>query len=75
MKKALSILRNCRERGQKRAGGLDIDEAIKELEEAMKPKTCNTCKGHRTQLGFCRVIDTYTSNDFYCNRHEPKDNK
>ena len=40
MEKALEILKACRDRGQKRAGGLDLDEAISELEEAMKPKTC-----------------------------------
>lgn len=33
---ALKILKACRERGQKRAGGLDLDEAITELEETMK---------------------------------------
>ena len=43
MEKALNILKACRERGQKRAGGLDLDEAISELEEAMKPKTCSLC--------------------------------
>ena len=44
MNKALQILKNCRDRGQKRAGGLDLDEAISELEEAMKPKTCDLCE-------------------------------
>ena len=34
--KALEILKNCRKRGQKRAGGIDLDEAIAEIEEAMK---------------------------------------
>ena len=43
MEKALEILKACRERGQKRAGGLDLDEAIAEIEEAMKPKTCSLC--------------------------------
>ena len=43
MKKALYILKACRDRGQKRAGGLDLDESINELEEAMKPKTCSLC--------------------------------
>ena len=43
MEKALDILKACRERGQKRAGGLDLDEAISELEEAMKPKMCEGC--------------------------------
>ena len=43
MNKALQILKNCRDRGQKRAGGLDLREAIAELEEAIKPKTCDTC--------------------------------
>lgn len=43
MNKALQILKNCRDRGQKRAGGLDLREAIAELEEAMKPKMCSLC--------------------------------
>ena len=30
MNKALQILKNCRDRGQKRTGGLDLREAITE---------------------------------------------
>ena len=41
--KALEILKNCRKRGQKRAGGIDLDEAITELEDAIKPKSCDGC--------------------------------
>ena len=59
MEKALEILKNCRQKGQKRAGGLDLDEAIAELEEAqltrrewyqkgykeaMNHKKCGCCK-------------------------------
>lgn len=37
----LELLKACRARGQKRAGGLDLDEAIAELEEVKKPKSCD----------------------------------
>ena len=43
MSKAMQILTNCRNGGQKRAGGLSLDEAIAELydmEAQLKPKTC-----------------------------------
>ena len=38
MNKALEILKNCRARGQKRAGGIDLDEAIAEHEAQLKAK-------------------------------------
>ena len=40
---ALKILKACRARGQKRAGGLDLDEAIAEL-EALQSRSCDGCK-------------------------------
>jgi len=40
MSKAMQILTNCRNRGQKRAGGLSLDEAIAEL-EAMQAEIKN----------------------------------
>ena len=59
------------------------DERIKELEEAMKPKTCDGCK-HRSHLnenltnkitnGFCVENGFFTKHGFCCNKHEPKDN-
>ena len=60
----------------------DFDEAIVELEEAMKPKTCEGCKGNvpvgdvgnfhcwkSRELHYCQA------NGFidYCNEFEPKD--
>ena len=83
MEKALEILKACRERGQKRAGGLDLDEAISELEEAMNHKTCDGCKWN-VQVGdvgnfHCwksRELHYCQANGFidYCNEFEPKDN-
>ena len=78
MEKALEILKACRERGQKRAGGLDIDEAISELEEAMKPKTCEGCK-FRNTVKFVQVESETLECCSVCVRncydyYEPKDN-
>ena len=53
-----------------------LDEAIKELEEAMKPKTCEGCKHNDTKLKMCNYEYTCirqlipTVSDGY----EPKDN-
>ena len=79
--KALEILKNCRERGQKRAGGLELDEAIAELEEAqltrrewyqkgyaeaMKPKTCDGCKWN-VQVGDVGNFHCWKSRELhYC---------
>ena len=85
MNKALQILKNCRNRGQKRAGGLDLDEAISELEEAMKLKTCDTCTyfdnelwgGDCLNFGFrCTSAgaEAHRPDDgFCCNRYKSKD--
>ena len=70
MNKALEILKNCRAKGQKRAGGIDLDEAIAELEEAMnltrrewyqkgfneamKTKTCEGCSAYDDKNGDCK---------------------
>ena len=82
--KALTILKTCRGRGQKRAGGLDLDEAINELEEAMKPKTCYGCKHYSKSKFFGDVNSTQYCHEnrfgtrdidfskFCCNRYEPK---
>lgn len=78
--KALEILKNCRNRGQKRAGGICLDEAIAELEEAMKPKTCDGCKqswepnNQTFHKYFCEYLKIPVHGCFYCNRYEPKDN-
>lgn len=71
MNKALQILKNCRDRGQKRAGGLDLREAIAELEEAMQPKTCVGCK--YVSQGRYRV-PCYTCARILHDEYEPKDN-
>lgn len=80
MEKALEILKACRELGQKRAGGLDLDEAISELEEAMKPKTCDVCKWN-AQVGNVGIFNCWKSSELhycqangfidYCNEFEP----
>lgn len=81
MNKALQILKNCRDRGQKRAGGLNLREAIAELEEAMKPKMCEGCKWEQetklitTKVGdkvdICKLCTRYENlQDHY----EKKDN-
>ena len=87
---ALEILKACRERGQKRAGGLDLDEAISELQEAMKHKTCEGCN----HLFFDEIEEVYKCindvsddvgyldgeavirniKDFYCAQYRSKDN-
>ena len=76
MEKALEILRRCREKGQKRAGGIDLDEAIAELEEAMKPKTCEGCKHSKVTISsvICGKNGTYKEADDYCKYFMPKDN-
>jgi hypothetical protein len=59
----------------------DINEAIAELEEFMKPKSCNECKWQidetEKQHKWCGIHGTskvgYEMNDFYCNRYEPKE--
>ena len=85
MNKALQILKNCRDRGQKRAGELNLDEAISELEEAMKLKTCDTCTyfdnelwgGDCLNFGFrCTSAgaEAHRPDDgFCCNRYKSKD--
>ena len=47
-------------------------ELFKEL-ETLQSRSCDGCKLPRTDLGFCRVIDTYTSDYFCCNRYEAKE--
>ena len=58
------------------------DERIKELEEAMKPKTCDGCKwwDFNSDGVFKKCFNgkgncTSTEADFGCIRHEPKGNK
>jgi hypothetical protein len=59
----------------------DINEAINELEEAMKPKTCEGCKqswepnNQTFHKYFCEYLKIPIHSNFCCNRHEPKDNQ
>ena len=51
-----------------------VDEAIAELEEAMKPKSCDTCRTKscsvkRTLLELGEINSSY----FSCNDYEPKE--
>ena len=57
-------------------GGLDLDEAISELEEAMKPKTCAWCLFVKITLNsvICGKSGTYKEYDDYCKYHKQKDN-
>ena len=58
----------------------EINEALLELEELMKPKSCDGCKWQITESAehkWCGIHCTakvgYEMNDFYCNRYEPKE--
>ena len=56
----------------------DINEAINELEEVMKPKTCEGCAfdycGCSVQDSILRADNTATFETFCCNRFKQKDN-
>lgn len=63
---------------------MDLDEAISELEELIKPKSCETCKhikGIYPKLGqtYCAIgiedlnYDLGVKKDFCCSRYEPKE--
>ena len=53
----------------------EIKEAIAELEEAMKPKTCSSCYWWNDFYTQCNDHDNALAgvNDYCCNRYEPKD--
>lgn len=93
MEKALEILRkyqkniaSCREKCDEDEAILwdEINKAIAELEEAMKPKTCSTCKlcdyeegdyAYPCEIRKFVAESTDINSDFFCcNQHEPKDN-
>lgn len=56
----------------------ELNEAIAELEEAMKPKTCVGCKqswepnNQTFHKFFCEYLKIPVHGGFYCNRYEPK---
>ena len=53
----------------------EINEAIAELEEAMKPKTCNSCYWWNDFYTQCNNHDNALAgvNGYGCNRYETKD--
>lgn len=77
MKKALEILNRIKE-GTFINGHISelksIDEAISELEEAMKPKTCDGCK-HKPNEGECYYEPCGTCARFFYDHYEPKETK
>ena len=77
MQKALEILKACREKGQKRAGGIDLYEAIAELEALQQTKQCNTCSFYHSYTGVCAndkcpLCADFVVADFGCIYHEAK---
>ena len=46
------------------------NERIRELEEAMKPKTCDGCKYQKIDIDRCDFCKRY-----YSDQYEPKDNE
>ena len=58
----------------------DINEAINELEEVMKHKTCEGCKqswepnNQTFHKYFCEYLKIPIHGNFCCNKHEPKGN-
>ena len=80
MEKALKFLKDYRKSiPDHKTYNAELDEAIAELEEAMKPKTCNGCsnledigKSYKHCKELCINISHYTDSTFYCNRYEAK---
>ena len=50
----------------------ELDEAIAELEEAMKPKTCEGCK-HKPNEGECYYEPCGTCARFFYDYYSPKE--
>ena len=80
MEKALKLLKILRDDYIHGELDKDINEAINELEEAMKPKTCISCENYSYEghnVGICSYFtcpktDMFLNKDFYCNRYEAK---
>lgn len=79
MEKALEILKDCSKEGFLRYTRYELDEAIAELEEAMKPKTsvleeCLCCGGCKHYNGkeeeTCQIVSGWHEENFYCNKFE-----
>ena len=88
MKKALEILKDIVENSNEdkyedmteEELKAHVYEAISEIEEAMKPKTCEGCKqswepnNQTFHRYFCEYLKIPVHGDFCCNRYEQKDN-
>ena len=77
MEKALEFLTKLKQ-SRDFDGNLEysLEKAIKELEEAMKPKTCSSCYWWNDFYTQCNDHDNALAgvNGYGCNRYEPKDN-
>ena len=71
MEKALKLLKILRDDYIHGELDKDINEAINELEEAMKPKTCEGCK-HKPNDGECYYEPCGTCARFFYDHYEPK---
>ena len=80
LEKIKEIIDFCDAVGCHRAIYESIKFVEKELEEAMKPKTCYGCKqswepnNQTFHKYFCEYLKIPVHRYFYCNRYEPKDN-
>ena len=78
MEKALEFLKQMKD--DTPCEWKELDEAIAELEEAMKPKTCDGCEqswkpnNQTFHKYFCEYLQIPIHGNFCCNKHEPKDN-
>ena len=79
MKKALMFLKHMKQTNTPyNFRECELEEAIIELEEAMKPKTCRGCKqswepnNQTFHKYFCEYLKIPIHGDFCCNKHEQK---
>ena len=75
MNKALEFLKDYRKSiPDHDTYNAELDEAIKELEEAMKPKTCHGCFWWNYFYSKCDDHDNSLAGvgDYGCNRYEAK---
>jgi len=75
--KALEALKYLHSLNYRAIGGNDLDEAIKELEELMKPKGCEGCAYFNNALAglgrYCFVLERQVGEKFYCSEYTPKE--
>ena len=75
MEKALKLLKILRDDYIHGELDKDINEAIAELEEAMKLKTCEGCGYGKTTINsvICGKNGTFKEADDYCKYYNPKE--